>query len=70
MQIPHGKAFFALCVVYSLTKLFAAVSIFEENPADIKVLMCDAVSEFYRLCEHSSFAYNSIVLLKRAGCLK
>ena len=68
-RIDAKKAFLALCVVYSLTKLFAAVSIFEEDPADIKVLMCDAISEFYRLCEHSSFAYNSIVLLKRAGAI-
>ena len=68
-RISEEGAFWALCVVYSLTKLFAAVAIFEADDADIKVLISDAVSAFYRLCEHSAFAYNSMVLLKRAGYL-
>jgi len=71
MRINDEQAFLALCVLYSLTRLFAAVSVFEAAPdADIKTIISDTVSAFYRLCEHSSFAYNSIVLMKRAGLLK
>ena len=67
-RIDEEGAFFALCVVYALTKLFAAAAVYgAKDGEDVKVIISDAVSAFYRLCEHSAFAYNSIVLLKRAG---
>ena len=67
-RIDDEGAFFALCIVYVLTKLFAAVAVYDaKDGEDVKVLISDTVSAFYRLCEHSAFAYNSIVLLKRAG---
>lgn len=65
-RISKENAFVALGVIYALTKVFAATAVFDAK-GDTKVLLADAISAFYRLCEHSSFAYNSIVLLKRAG---
>ena len=69
-RIDCKGALLALCVVYSLTKLFSAVALYEtDENANVKVILSDAISAFFRLCEHSSFDYNCIVLLKRAGML-
>ncbi len=68
-RISEENSFFALCVVYALTKIFAATALYGNQSDDTNVIVSNALSAFYRLCEHSSFAYNCTVLLRRAGYL-